>query len=69
MTPIAINMMIIAMLTVWGGLALSMWNLARHLEDHAIWKTKMSFPAPRKCRTNSSLNHGSTTTDGALGEF
>ncbi|MDD0857206.1 methionine/alanine import family NSS transporter small subunit [Arthrobacter alpinus] len=33
MTPVAITMMIIAMLTVWGGLALSMWNLARHPED------------------------------------
>ena len=33
MTPVAITMMIIAMATIWGGLALSMWNLARHPED------------------------------------
>ncbi|GAA1496946.1 methionine/alanine import family NSS transporter small subunit [Paeniglutamicibacter kerguelensis] len=33
MTPVAITMMIIAMVTVWGGLGLAMWNLARHPED------------------------------------
>ena len=33
MTATAITMMIIAMVTIWGGLALSMWNLARHPED------------------------------------
>lgn len=33
MTPIAITMMIIAMVTIWGGLALSLVNLARHPED------------------------------------
>lgn len=33
MTPIAITMMIIAILTVWGGLALALVNLARHPED------------------------------------
>jgi hypothetical protein len=32
-TPIAIIMMIIAILTVWGGLALSLLNLKRHPED------------------------------------
>ena len=33
MTPIAITMMIIAILTVWGGLALALVNLKRHPED------------------------------------
>ncbi|GAA1870403.1 hypothetical protein GCM10009715_16700 [Paeniglutamicibacter psychrophenolicus] len=33
MTPIAITMMIIAMVTIWGGLILSLVNLARHPED------------------------------------
>lgn len=33
MTPIAIAMMIIAILTVWGGLALALLNLQRHPED------------------------------------
>ncbi|GAA2546340.1 methionine/alanine import family NSS transporter small subunit [Neomicrococcus aestuarii] len=33
MTTTAIIMLIIAILTVWGGLALSMWNLSRHPED------------------------------------
>lgn len=33
MTPVAITMMIVAMLTVWGGLALSLWNLSRHPEE------------------------------------
>lgn len=33
MTPIAIVMLIIAIITVWGGLAASMWNLSRHPED------------------------------------
>lgn len=33
MTPAAITMMIIALLTVWGGLGLALWNLARHPED------------------------------------
>jgi hypothetical protein len=33
MTPIAITMMIIAILTVWGGLGLALVNLARHPED------------------------------------
>jgi len=33
MTPIAIIMMVVAMLTVWGGLALSIVNLARHPES------------------------------------
>lgn len=33
MTPAAITMMIIALVTVWGGLALAMWNLSRHPED------------------------------------
>jgi hypothetical protein len=33
MTTIAIVMMIIAILTVWGGLALSLLNLQKHPED------------------------------------
>lgn len=33
MTTIAITMMIIAILTVWGGLVLSLLNLKRHPED------------------------------------
>lgn len=33
MTPIAITMMIIAILTVWGGLGLALVNLSRHPED------------------------------------
>lgn len=33
MTPIAITMLIIAVLTVWGGLALALVNLRRHPED------------------------------------
>ncbi|MBM6620167.1 methionine/alanine import family NSS transporter small subunit [Micrococcaceae bacterium RIT802] len=33
MTPIAITMMIIAILTVWGGLALALINLSRHPEE------------------------------------
>ncbi len=33
MTPVAITMMIIALLTVWGGLALALWNLSRHPEE------------------------------------
>lgn len=33
MTPIAITMMIISMVTVWGGLVLALVNLARHPED------------------------------------
>lgn len=33
MTPIAIVMMIIAMVTVWGGLGLALLNLVRHPED------------------------------------
>lgn len=33
MTPIAITMMIIAILTVWGGLALALVNLSRHPEE------------------------------------
>ncbi|PNI08633.1 hypothetical protein CXX84_08490 [Arthrobacter sp. AFG7.2] len=33
MTPIAITMMIIAILTVWGGLVLALVNLQRHPED------------------------------------
>lgn len=33
MTLAAIVMMIIAMATVWGGLGLALWNLARHPED------------------------------------
>ncbi|MDZ4089747.1 MAG: methionine/alanine import family NSS transporter small subunit [Arthrobacter sp.] len=33
MTPIAITMMIVAILTVWGGLALALLNLKRHPED------------------------------------
>ncbi|WP_411375059.1 methionine/alanine import family NSS transporter small subunit [Arthrobacter sp. MPF02] len=33
MTPVAIAMMIIAILTVWGGLALALLNLKRHPED------------------------------------
>lgn len=32
MTPIAIAMMIFAMLVVWGGLALAVMNLRRHPE-------------------------------------
>lgn len=32
MTPVAIIMMIIAMVTVWGGLIASIVNLARHPE-------------------------------------
>jgi hypothetical protein len=32
-TPIAITMMIIAIVTVWGGLALALLNLQRHPED------------------------------------
>jgi hypothetical protein len=31
-TPIAITMMIIAIVTVWGGLALALLNLKRHPE-------------------------------------
>lgn len=33
MTSVAITMMIIAMLTVWGGLGLALWNLSRHPEE------------------------------------
>jgi len=33
MTGIAITMMIISILTVWGGLGLALMNLARHPED------------------------------------
>ncbi|MDO5753428.1 MULTISPECIES: methionine/alanine import family NSS transporter small subunit [unclassified Arthrobacter] len=33
MTPVAITMMIIALLTVWGGLGLALWNLSRHPEE------------------------------------
>lgn len=33
MTPIAITMMVIAILTVWGGLALALVNLNRHPEE------------------------------------
>lgn len=33
MTPIAITMLIIAIVTVWGGLALALLNLQRHPED------------------------------------
>lgn len=33
MTPIAIVMMVIAMVTVWGGLILALINLVRHPED------------------------------------
>lgn len=32
MTPTAVVMMIVAMVTVWGGLALAVVNLARHPE-------------------------------------
>lgn len=32
MTPVAITMMIIAILTVWGGLAVSLIHLSRHPE-------------------------------------
>lgn len=32
MTPVAIVMMVIAMVTVWGGLIASVVNLARHPE-------------------------------------
>jgi hypothetical protein len=32
-TPIAIIMMIVAIVTVWGGLALALVNLQRHPED------------------------------------
>ncbi|PQZ96189.1 hypothetical protein CQ018_02615 [Arthrobacter sp. MYb227] len=41
MTPVAITMMIIAMVTVWGGLALAMWNLARHPEDEELLPEEM----------------------------
>lgn len=34
MTTTAIIMMIVAMVTVWGGLALSLWNLSRHPEEN-----------------------------------
>ena len=33
MTPIAVIMMIIAMVTVWGGLIAGIVNLARHPEE------------------------------------
>ncbi|MFK0402160.1 methionine/alanine import family NSS transporter small subunit [Microbacterium sp. NPDC090225] len=33
MTPVAIVMMIIAMVTVWGGLIAAVVNLARHPEE------------------------------------
>ena len=33
MNGIAIALMIVAMVTVWGGLALAILNLARHPED------------------------------------
>ncbi|MET1034485.1 MAG: methionine/alanine import family NSS transporter small subunit [Arthrobacter sp.] len=33
MSGIAITMMIIAMITVWGGLVIALINLARHPED------------------------------------
>lgn len=33
MTPVAIIMMTISILTVWGGLALALRNLIRHPED------------------------------------
>lgn len=32
MTPLAVTMMIVAMVTVWGGLAAAIVNLARHPE-------------------------------------
>lgn len=33
MTPIAVVMLVIAIATVWGGLALALINLARHPEE------------------------------------
>ena len=33
MTPVAITMMIIAVLTIGGGFSLALWNLARHPEE------------------------------------
>lgn len=33
MTTTAIIMMIVAMVTVWGGLGLALWNLSRHPEE------------------------------------
>lgn len=36
MTSTAIMMLIVAILTVWGGLALSMLNLSRHPEDEEV---------------------------------
>ena len=37
MTPVAIAMMIIAILTVWGGLVLALLNLKRHPEDEGAF--------------------------------
>lgn len=44
MTPAAIVMMIIAMVTVWGGLGLALWNLARHPEDEDELPTPEEMP-------------------------
>lgn len=33
MTPVAIVMMLIAIITVWGGLVLALINLVRHPEE------------------------------------
>ncbi|MHA7175643.1 methionine/alanine import family NSS transporter small subunit [Arthrobacter sp. Sr24] len=41
MTPVAITMMIIAVLTVWGGLGLALWNLSRHPEDEEMLPKEM----------------------------
>ncbi len=44
MTPGAIVMMIIAMVTVWGGLGLALWNLARHPEDEDELPSREEMP-------------------------
>lgn len=33
MTPIAITMLVISLLAIWGGLGLALVNLSRHPED------------------------------------
>lgn len=35
MSAVAITMMVVAMVALWGGLALAIWNLNRHEPGHA----------------------------------
>lgn len=44
MTTPAIIMMIIAFLTIGGGLSLAIWNLARHPEDEDELPTPAEMP-------------------------